>query len=147
MTSIDDVRRLVGMDNGLASVTTQRADGTMQATVVNAGVLDHPISGDHVAAFVAQAGARKLAHLRRRPAITVLWRAGWAWVSLEGSAILCGPDDVLDGVDDERRRALLREVFTAAGGVHEDWAEFDRVMAAEGRTVVLISPTKLYSNP
>ncbi len=147
MTSIDDVRRLVGMDSGLASVTTQRANGTMQATVVNAGVIDHPITGEAVAAFVAQAGARKLTHLRRRPVITVLWRAGWAWVSLEGNAILCGPDDPIAGVDDERRGALLREVFTAAGGVHEDWAEFDRVMAAEGRTMVLVSPTKLYSNP
>jgi hypothetical protein len=37
-------------------------------------------------------------------------------------------------------------VFTAAGGTHDDWDEYDRVMAAEGRAVVLIAPTRVYSN-
>ena len=36
---------------------------------------------------------------------------------------------------------LLRDVFTAAGGVHEDWDEYDRVMAAERRAAVFIHPT------
>ena len=35
---------------------------------------------------------------------------------------------------------------SAAGGTHEDWDEFDRVMAAEGRAVVLVTPTRSYSN-
>ncbi|COW92629.1 hypothetical protein OVV29_29725 [Klebsiella pneumoniae] len=43
-------------------------------------------------------------------------------------------------------RLLLREVFTAAGGTHDDWDEYDRVMAQEQRAVVLITPTRIYSN-
>jgi hypothetical protein len=41
---------------------------------------------------------------------------------------------------------LLRDVFTAAGGKHDDWAEYDRVMAEERRTVVFVSPVRIYSN-
>jgi hypothetical protein len=119
----------------------------MQATVVNSGVLAHPTQGHDVAGFVARGGARKLDNLRSKPAVTVLWRAGWAWVCLEGRAELCGPEDALAGVDDEARRVLLRDVFSSAGGKHEDWAEYDRVMAAEGRTAVLVTPDRIYTNP
>jgi hypothetical protein len=38
-------------------------------------------------------------------------------------------------------------VFTAAGGTHDDWDEYDRVMAAERRTVVLLTPKRVYTNP
>jgi hypothetical protein len=40
----------------------------------------------------------------------------------------------------------LRAVFTAAGGTHDDWDEYDRVMAAERRTAVLIEPARITSN-
>jgi hypothetical protein len=43
--------------------------------------------------------------------------------------------------------ALLRTIFTAAGGQHEDWAEFDRVMAAEQRAAVLLRLGRIYLNP
>ncbi len=105
MATIDDVRRLVALDHGLASVSTLRADGTVQSTVVNAGVVDHPVSGDPVAAFVGRPATRKIAHLRRNPTATLLWRAGWAWVAAEGSVDLFGPDDPLEGVADSRAPA------------------------------------------
>ncbi|MDH6288058.1 hypothetical protein M2275_002964 [Rhodococcus opacus] len=47
----------------------------------------------------------------------------------------------------ERLRLLLREIFVAAGGTHDNWTEFDRVMAADRRTPVLIRPDRIYSNP
>jgi PPOX class probable F420-dependent enzyme len=147
MASIDDVRRLVALDHGLATVTTLRARGTLQSTVVNAGVVAHPVTGLDVASFVAREGTRKIANLRERPAVTLLWRAGWAWVTVEGTAELCGPDDELKGVDHERLRLLLRQVYEAAGGAHEDWAEYDRVMAAERRAAVLVEPRRIYQNP
>ena len=50
-------------------------------------------------------------------------------------------------IDAERLRLLLREIFTAAGGIHEDFGEYDRVMKAESRTAVLVHPEKVYSNP
>lgn len=38
-------------------------------------------------------------------------------------------------------------VFTAAGGTHDDWDTYDRVMAEERRTVVLVAPHRVYTNP
>jgi len=45
-------------------------------------------------------------------------------------------------VDAERLRLLLREIFTAAGGTHDDWDTYDRVMAEERRTAVLVTPER-----
>jgi PPOX class probable F420-dependent enzyme len=147
VASLDDVRALVALDHGLASVTTVRPDGSLQSTVVNAGVVAHPVGGHAVAAFVARRGTRKVDHLRADARATLVWRAGWAWATVEGTVELCGPDDSLEGVDQERLRLLLREIFEAAGGEHEDWAEYDRVMAAERRAAVLVTPTRIYQNP
>jgi PPOX class probable F420-dependent enzyme len=140
------VRSLVEQDNGLAVVATTRADGTVQATVVNAGVLTHPLDGTEVVGLVAQGVSAKVRNLRARPRATVVFRAGWNWASVEGPVEIVGPDDPMDGIDDERLRLLLREVFTAAGGTHDDFEEYDRVMAQERRAAVLVRPERL-SNP
>lgn len=137
---------LVPDDHGLAVVSTTRADGTIQSSVVNAGVIDHPVSGQPVVAFVAAGSARRLANLRARPRATVVLRAGWRWAGVEGPTELIGPDDPHEGFDAERVRVLLREVFTAAGGTHDDWDEYDRVMANERRVAVLVSPERTYGN-
>jgi hypothetical protein len=42
---------------------------------------------------------------------------------------------------------ILREIFTAAGGTHDDWDTYDRVMREERRTAVLITPVRVYTNP
>jgi PPOX class probable F420-dependent enzyme len=147
VASLDDVRTLVALDHGLAAVATIRPDGTLHSTVVNAGVVPHPVDGRPVAAFVVRDSTRKLANLRADPRATLSWRAGWAWATVEGTAELCGPDDPLPGVDAERLRLLLREIFAAAGGEHEDWAEYDRVLAAERRAAVLVTPVRIYRNP
>jgi len=73
-------------------------------------------------------------------------RVGWQWVAVEGPTELAGPDDPLPGIDAERRRRLLREIFTAAGGTHDDWDTYDRVMADERRSAVLVTPHRVYSN-
>ena len=65
---------------------------------------------------------------------------------MEGTAELIGPDDPAEGVDPEGLRLLLRDVFSAAGGTHDDWATYDRVMAEERRAAVLITPARVYSN-
>jgi PPOX class probable F420-dependent enzyme len=135
--------KLVGMDHGLAVVSTARADGTIQSSVVNAGVMNHPVHGAPVVAFVAAGSSKRLQNLRARPHATVVLRAGWQWAGVEGSVQLIGPDDPVEGVD---VRILLREIFTAAGGTHGDWDEYDRVMADERRVAVLIEPTRVYGN-
>jgi PPOX class probable F420-dependent enzyme len=144
MTDVDDFARLIPGDHGLCVVSTARADGTIQSSVVNAGVLDHPVTGVPVVGLVAIGGSRKLANLRARPRATVVARVGWRWAAVEGPVQLIGPDDPAPGVDAEGLRLLLRAVFTAAGGVHEDFDTYDRVMADERRTAVLITPEKVY---
>ena len=78
---------------------------------------------------------------------TVVIRAGWQRAAVEGTAELIGPDDARPGIDGEAIRLLLREISQAAGGTHDDWDTYDRVMAEERRTAVLISPVRSYSNP
>jgi PPOX class probable F420-dependent enzyme len=146
MTDLGDFAALVPLDHGLCVLSTARADGTIQSSVVNAGVLPHPVTGAPVVGLVAQGASRKLANLRARRHATVVVRAGWQWVSGEGPVELVGPDDPIDGVDAERLRVLLREVFTAAGGSHDDWQTYDDTMAAERRVAVLVTPARIYSN-
>ena len=146
MTDLADFVALVGGDRGLGVVSTLRPDTTIQSSVVNVGVLPHPVTGEQVVAFVSQGRARRLSYLRARPRATVVLRSGWQWAAAEGPVQLCGPDDPLPGVDAERLRLLLREIFTAAGGTHDDWDAYDAAMAAERRTAVLVTPERVYSN-
>ena len=48
------------------------------------------------------------------------------------------------GADD--LRVLLRLVFHAAGGVHDDLEEYDRAIADECRVVVLVRPDRILGN-
>jgi PPOX class probable F420-dependent enzyme len=145
MVTLSDAAGIGSRDKFLAVISTARADGTIQCSVVNAGVLPDPQSGRDIVAFVTY-GKAKLANLRARPQITVTFRAGWQWAAIEGTARVIGPDDPAPGVDAERLRLLRREVFTAAGGTHEDWDEYDRVMERERRAVVLVTPARVYSS-
>jgi PPOX class probable F420-dependent enzyme len=145
MTTLKDAAEIGSRDSYLAVISTVRVDGTIQSSVVNAGVLADLRTGQDVVAFVTN-GKAKLANLRARPHVTVTFRAGWQWATVEGEAGIIGPDDSAPGVDDERLRLLRREVFTAAGGTHNDWDEYDRVLAAERRAVVLVTPSRVYSN-
>jgi PPOX class probable F420-dependent enzyme len=147
MASIEYVRDLARRDQGLAVVVTQRADGSPQTSIANAGVLAHPVTGEAVVGVVVAGDTRKHTNLRRRPRATVVFRAGWEWVAVEGPVDLAGPDDPLDDLDAGRVPQVLRDVFSAAGGTHDDWEEYDRVMAAERRLAVLLRPERVYSNP
>jgi PPOX class probable F420-dependent enzyme len=147
MTDLARFEELVPLDHGLSVVVTRRADLTPHTAVVNAGVLPDPVTGEPAVAFVAAGGTRKLTHLRADPTIAVVIRAGWQWVAVEGQAQLIGPDDPHPEIDDERLRHLLREIFSAAGGTHDDWADYDRAMREERRTAVFVAPSRVYSNP
>jgi PPOX class probable F420-dependent enzyme len=143
VATLEDFARLVPLDHGLSVVVTRRADLTPQTSVVNCGVLPHPTTGVESVAFVAVRDTVKVRHLRRDPTIAVVIRAGWEWASVEGTASLVGPDDPDPGVDEERLRLLYREIFTAAGGQHEDFEEYDRVMRAERRVAVFVAPSRV----
>ena len=143
MSGLQDFARLVDGDHGLCVVSTLRPDGTIQSSVVNAGVLPHPVTGAQVIGLVSRGDSHRLDNLRARPRATVVVRAGWQWAGVEGPVELAGPDDPMPGVDAERLRLLLREIFTAAGGTHDDFGVYDRVMAEERRVAVLVAPARI----
>lgn len=143
---LDLVRRLVSAEHGLAVVATTRADGSVHASLVNAGVLADPTGGGPVVGTVIRGDAVKLEHFRRTGTATITFRSGWEWVSVDGPVRIIGPDDPAPDLDPARLPDLLRDVFTAAGGTHEDWDEYDRVMAAERRAAVLLTPRRIIGN-
>jgi hypothetical protein len=143
---IDLIRRLAGADKGLAVVATTRPDGSVHASLVNAGVLNDPVKGTPCVGMVVRTPARKLTYLRRSRRATVVFHSGWEWVSAEGPVTIIGPDDPVDGFDPAGLPGLLRDIFTAAGGSHRDWAEFDRVMADERRAAVLVDLARITTN-
>jgi PPOX class probable F420-dependent enzyme len=147
MSDLNDVAAVAATNNHLAVVSTVRADNTVQASLVNAGVTKHPVTSQPVLAFVGIGGGAKLANLRARPSVAVTFHREWQWITVEGNAELAGPDDPGLGLDSEQLAALLRQIFTDAGGTHDDWPTYDATMVRERRAAVLITPTRIYSNP
>lgn len=146
MSALEDAVALAVADQGLAVVATLRADATIQSSLVNVARFDHPATGQPGLAFVTY-GKVKLANLRRRPQLAVTFREGWRFGTVEGTAELAGPDDPQPWLADaEHLRLLLRDVFSAAGGTHDDWETYDAEMLRQRRTVVLITPTRIYGN-
>jgi PPOX class probable F420-dependent enzyme len=145
VTDLSSFTRLVPLDNGLCVLSTARDGGGIHSCVVNAGVPRHPLTDAEVVGLVAAGGTRKLRNLRADPTATIVVRAGWEWAAVEGTADIIGPDDPHRDVDAESLR-LLRDIFRAAGGTHDDWDTYDKVMAQERRAAVFITPRRAYGN-
>ena len=146
MTDLSVFAELARLDHGLCVLSTSRRDGSVVASVVNAGVLQHPLTGVPVVGFVAR-GLRKLDHLRADTRATIVARAASRWAAVEGSVDIFGPDDPHPDIGTESLRLLLRNIFVAAGGTHEDWDTYDRVMADEKSAAVLLTPRRTYPTP
>jgi hypothetical protein len=143
---IEDVRTYLAAEHGLAVVSTTQADGRVLSSVTNCGIIGHPGTGTTCVALVSAGGAARLAHIRRGSQVTITIRRGWNWVAATGPADIVGPNDPADGVDGEALRLLLREVFQAAGGTHDDFDEYDRVMHEQARAAVLVAPDRILGN-
>ena len=133
----NDALEFLGREHS-AVVTTHGRSGRAQSTIVRAG----PFEGGMT--FVVRGATVKLANLRRDPRCTVLtvspdWRK---YVTVEGGATVHAPDNT----DPEELRLRLRSAFSAAGGTHDDWEEFDRTMLEEGRAVILVAPERVYGS-
>jgi PPOX class probable F420-dependent enzyme len=146
MIDLSSFTKLVPLDNGLCVLSTVRGDGGIHSCVVNAGVSQHPLTATEVVGLVAAGGTRKLRNLRADPSATIVVRAGWEWAAVEGTADIIGPDDPHRDVDAESLRLLLRDIFRAAGGAHDDWDAYDKVMAEERRAAVFITPRRAYGS-
>ena len=144
MATWDDVVAMAGSETGLAVVSMVRRDGSPHASVVNAGPFAHPVPGEPTVALVARGESVKVKRVAGGGRVSVTFRRGWQWAGVEGPAELIGPDHPVDGIDVPQ---LLRDVFTACGGSHDDWDEYDRVMAAEKRTAILVTPERILGIP
>ena len=147
MSDIETFSNYLLEETGLATVSTTQIDGRILSTVVNCGMIEHPITGDTCVAFVSSSNAARLKHIERGSQVTVSVRRGWVWSSVTGPADLIKPESLPEGIDSEKMRLLLREVFHAAGGVHDDLEEYDKAMAGEKRAVVCVSPDRILGNP
>jgi hypothetical protein len=143
---LDLVRRLAAADKGLAIVSTTRTDGTVHSSLVNAGVFDHPVTKEPTVAFVAARAAYKLRLFATAGRANAVFRSGWEWVSVEGPVDIIGPGHPRPDFPADGLAQLLRDIFTAAGGSHDNWDEFDRVMAEERRTAVFVTPARITTN-
>jgi PPOX class probable F420-dependent enzyme len=137
MTSLARVAELAAPENWLAVLVTIRPSGTPSVSVVNAGIVADPVTGD----------TAKLANLRRNPHATLVFRSTWEWVAVHGTARIAGPDDPLPGLAPAAVPQLLRDIYHAAGGTHPDLDEYDRQMVADRRAAVLLTPQRFSTNP
>lgn len=146
MMNLSRVGKLALAEHGLATIAVARADGSVHASVVNAGLIDDPVTGRRSVGFVARGGTRKLGLLRANGQGTIVFRRGWEWASVQGAVRLIGPDDADPDFDPAALPRLLRDVFIAATGTHDDWDEYDRVMAAERRCAVFIDAERIFGS-
>lgn len=146
MADINEVKSYLAEENGLAVISTTQADGRVLSSIANCGVINHPVTGHPTVALVSAGGAARLTHIRRGSQVTIAIRRGWNWLAVTGPADIVGPDDLPDSLDGEALRLLLREVFQAAGGTHDDFDEYDRAMVKEARAAVLVAPDRILGN-
>jgi PPOX class probable F420-dependent enzyme len=143
---LDIIRQRAEENSHLAVVITIDGTSDPQVSMVNATIIEDPASGESVVAFVARSGA-KLRNLRRHPRATLFFKAGWEWVAVKGPVSLSGPDDPDDAISASAQRDLLRLIYERAGGQHHDLDEYDRMMHAERRCAVLLTPERIWTNP
>ena len=146
MATLDTVRSYLTEEDGLAVVSTVQADDTVLSSVVNCGLIDHPVTHESRLAFVSLGGAARLGHIRAGSHVTIAIRRGWNWVAVTGPAELVGPHDNARELDAEHIRILLRDIYTAAGGHHDDWDTYDQTLRDQARTAVLITPAHIRGN-
>jgi hypothetical protein len=144
MADLAYVDRLAAADHHLAVLAIARPDGSVHASLVSAGVIDDPVDGSAGVGAVVAGNARKLRLLRSSGRATLTFKNGYEWAAVSGPVRLIGPDDGSEYGRDVPE--TVRSVFKAAGGTHEDWAEFDRVMAAERRCAVFVRAERISSN-
>ena len=147
MSDIETFSNYLLEETGLATVSTTQADGRVLSTVVNCGMIKHPLTGSTCVAFVSGGNAARLKHVDRGSQVTVSVRRGWAWSSATGPADLIRPGSLPENINAEKMRLLLRGVFHAAGGTHDDLQEYDRAMIEDKRVVVCVTPERILGNP
>ena len=146
MYDINKVKNFLAQETGLSTISTIQVDGRVLSSVVNCGVVAHPLDGVPHIALVSGSRAARLKHIRRGSQVTIAVRRGWEWLSVTGAAQLIGPLDLPTGIAAETLRLLLRDIFEAAGGSHDDFDAYDRAMFEEKRVAVLVAAERIIGN-
>jgi PPOX class probable F420-dependent enzyme len=133
MPTLADVAEMLNQQP-YAVVSTIRPSGAIQSTLVNVGIYDGGVG------FTTVGQSRKEYNLKRNPACTVTIHNGPYWIAVEGKARLYS----WDHTDPETMRRLLRELYVVAGGTHDDWETYDRVIREERRAAVIVMPERIY---
>src|SRR5690606_41877818 len=79
MADLTDVQRIIDEGGHRGVVSAVRADGSIQSSVVAAGITEHPVTGEPSVAFTTVDGSVKLRLWRARPPATIVFQAGSPW--------------------------------------------------------------------
>lgn len=112
-------------------LSTTRADGRPQLSLVTGG-----LTADGQLAVATYPGRAKTKNAERHPAVSVLVMGeefNGDWVQVDGDATVLHVPEALDG---------LVEYFRCISGEHPDWDEYRQAMVDQGKSVVLIEPTR-----
>ena len=123
-------------NNHNAVLTTFRANGAAQMSIVTAGLLKDG------AVFSTTEEMAKLKNLKRDPRCSLLISAqNWSqYVVLEGTAKLY----TMKNTKDEELSFILREVYrSASGNEHPNWDDYDVAMKTDRRVAVSIAPDNI----
>ena len=117
-------------------LATQKRDGRPQLSNITYAVIDGVIK------ISVTAGRAKYANLLRTPqaSLHVTRDDFWAYVVIDGdvemSEVAIKPDD--PGVEE------LVEYYRTLAGEHPDWDDYRKVMVADKRVIVRLTPTHAY---
>ncbi|MFI6173276.1 pyridoxamine 5'-phosphate oxidase [Nocardia sp. NPDC051052] len=146
------LRSLIDTTGGLM-VFANAAEGRVPTSVINAGLIEHPVSGAPSMAHVAYGDSRRVARLAVTQQASLTVHHDRKWLTTEGrTQLVFGPwDDRFATnnpdlrLDDDRYAELMRTIYRkAGGGEHPDWTQYDAAMRKEQRVVVLVDLELLY---
>ena len=104
MSDIEKVKNHLAEETGLATVSTTQADGRVLSSVVNCGIVEHPIKGETCVAFVSSGKAARLKHIDRGSQVTISIRRGWTWSSVTGHADLIRFENLPEKMEKEKKK-------------------------------------------
>ncbi|MEM7093360.1 MAG: PPOX class F420-dependent oxidoreductase [Actinomycetota bacterium] len=112
-------------------ISTTRADGRPQMSLVTGGM-----TADGQLAVSSYPMRAKTINARRNPDVSVLVMGESfhnAWVQVDGQATVM---DMPEGAD------AFVEYFRCISGEHSDWDEYRQAMADQGKSIIMIEPTR-----
>ncbi len=119
-------------------LSTTRRDGRPQMSLVTGGMM-----ADGKLAISTYPERVKAKNARRDPRVSVAVMGGEfndAWVQIDGDAVVLDAE----APGDEGTAALdaFVEYYRSISGEHPDWDEYRQAMLDQGKSVILVTPTR-----